>query len=308
MGSVARSPQRVNRIIRACHAAPNLTVPHIGELGLAARHQPDYRGTGDCRRGKAVARSFHRRRQAGGTARRAMGPRVAGSGRLPGGRSDIDLVALTATTLTDPHLRDLQRVHEALQDEMPLADKLHCSYMARSELADASRDHVTWAHGELYDRIVSPVTRRELTRGGLSLLGPLLAAVVPAVTDQELADYIRGDLRDYWYPKTARPALWLGDIWVDLGLLTLARATVTLHEGRLITRKEALEVLADRGAPADVLHDIYQRRYETPQPISEEWRARRGLLARTYVRAGIEEVLALPGRPRPKPARPAPAC
>jgi hypothetical protein len=213
------------------------------------------------------------------------------------GRSDIDLVALIATTLTGPHRRDLQRVHAALQDEMSLAGKLHCSYMARSELAGVSRHHVTWAHSELYERPVSPVTRRELTIGGLSLLGPSPVAVVPTVSDRELADYIRGDLRDYWYPKTALPDLWMSDIWVDLGLLTLARAAVTLHEGRLITKKEALKVLADRSVPADVIRDIYQRRYETPQPISEEWRGRRASLARTHVRAGIEEVLALPRRP-----------
>lgn len=218
-------------------------------------------------------------------------------GDFQAGRSDIDLVALTAAALTGSQQRDLERVHEALQDKVPLADKLHCAYMARSELADASRDHVTWAHGELYERPVSPVTRRELTSGGLSLLGPVPAAVIPAVSDQELADYIRGDLRDYWYPKTVLPDLWLEDIWVDLGLLTFARATVTLRDGRLVTKREALEILADRGAPADVIHDIYQRRYGTPQAISGEWRARRGSLARTYVRAGIAAVLALPGRP-----------
>jgi hypothetical protein len=43
----------------------------------------------------------------------------------------------------------------------------------------------------------------------------------------------------------------------------LARARVTLQDGRLITKREALEVLAGLGAPAAVLRDIYQRRYET---------------------------------------------
>lgn len=210
------------------------------------------------------------------------------------GRSDIDMVAVVATTLTGPRRQGLQRVHEALQADMPLAGKLHCAYMVRNELDDASRGHVTWAHRELFERTVSPVTRRELASGGLSLLGPSPDALVPAVSDGELADYVRGDLRDYWYPNTARPDLWLRDIWVDLGLLTLARAAVTLREGRLITKKEALSVLADRGAPADVVQDIYRRRYETPQPISGEWRARRAALARTFVRSGIEEVLALP--------------
>lgn len=210
------------------------------------------------------------------------------------GRSDLDLVALVGVTISDTQRQELKVTHEKLIKQVPLAGTLHCSYVVQSELADAGRRHVTWAHEELFERTVSPVSRRELGQGGLCLLGLAPATVVPAVTDQELADYIRGDLRDFWYQKTARPDLWLRDIWVDLGLLTLARATVTLQQGRLITKREALDVLTGMGAPADVVGDIYQRRYETGPPISPQWRARRGQLARTYVRAGIERVLALP--------------
>jgi hypothetical protein len=217
------------------------------------------------------------------------------------GRSDLDLVALIGAAITDAQRQDLQHIHETLLRQAPLASGLHCAYLVRSELADPGQPHLTWAHGELLHRRVSPVSRRELCRGGLGVLGPAPASVVPAVTDQELADYIRGDLREFWYPSTERPALWLRDIWVDLGMCTLARAAVTLQDGRLITKKEALEVLASWGAPADVIRDIYQRRYETAPPMSEQWRDRRGFLARTYVRAGIERVLELPGGSRPAP-------
>ncbi len=84
--------------------------------------------------------------------------------------------------------------------------------------------------------------------------------------------------------------MWLRDIWVDLGMLTFARATVTLRDGRLITKREALEVLTTLGAPAGVVRDIYQRRYENPPPISGQWRAERGSLARTFIQSGIERV------------------
>ena len=209
------------------------------------------------------------------------------------GPSDLDLVALTGTTLTPAQVQALQRMHETLHSQVPLAEKLHCAYVARSELGNTDHGHLTWAHGGLLERVVSPVSRRELCQGGLCLLGPAPATMVPPVTDQELADYIRGDLRDFWYPNTARADLWLRDIWVDLGLLTFARATVTLREGRLITKREALEVLASLDAPADVVRDIYQRRYQSPPPISESWRVMRGSQARTYLREGIGQVLAL---------------
>jgi hypothetical protein len=209
------------------------------------------------------------------------------------GRSDLDLIALTETTLTSVQQQGLRRLHEALHGQEPLAEKLHCSYVARSELGDTGRGHLTWAHGELFERAVSPVTRRELHKGGLALLGPVPTTVVPPVTDTELADYIRGDLRDNWYPNTAVPDLWLQDIWVDQGLMIFARATVTLREGRLITKREALAVLASLGAPAGLVRDIYQRRYENPEPVSERWRAERGRQASAFLREGIRRVLAL---------------
>jgi hypothetical protein len=209
------------------------------------------------------------------------------------GRSDLDLVALTETAPDSAQEQELRRTHEELRSQVPLAEKLHCAYVARGEAGDPGRGHLTWAHGELLRRIVSPVSRRELRQGGLCVVGPAPSAVIPPVTDAELADYIRGDLRDYWYPKTGRADLWLHDIWVDIGLTTFARAAVTLREGRLITKREALDVLAGLGAPADVVRDIYVRRYESPPPITERWRAERGKQARTYLREGIRQVLAL---------------
>jgi hypothetical protein len=215
------------------------------------------------------------------------------SGDYVPGRSDLDLVALVGAPVTGEQRRGLRCAHERLISQEPLAAGLHCAYMVSGEQADPGQDHLTWAHQELYERPVSPVSRRELCQGGLCLLGPAPAAVIPAVTDAELADYIRTDLRDYWYPKTALPDLWLADIWVDLGMLTLARAVVTLREGRLITKREALDVLASTSAPASVVGDIRDRRYGTPPPVSGEWRARRAGLARTHVRLGIQRALGL---------------
>jgi hypothetical protein len=149
----------------------------------------------------------------------------------------------------------------------------------------------SWPHAELFERPVSPVSRRELHQGGRCLLGPAPALVLPAVTDAELADYIRGDLRDYWYPHTRQAELWLRDIWVDLGMLTLARATVTLREGRLITKREALDVLTAMAAPAAVVADIRRRRYGSAQPSSANSLASRGAAAAAFVRHGIDRAL-----------------
>jgi hypothetical protein len=85
---------------------------------------------------------------------------------------------------------------------------------------------------------------------------------------------------------------WIRDIWVDLGLLTLARATVTLGSGELITKRQALGVLNQLGAPIEVLDDIRQRRYGDPDPASEEWLTRRADLTLTFLGPAIDRVVA----------------
>jgi hypothetical protein len=139
---------------------------------------------------------------------------------------------------------------------------------------------------------VTPVTRRELLDGGLALHGPSPMELLPSLARGELEDFIRRDLAEFWLPATRKPLLWMRDIWVDLGLLVLARATVTLRDGRLITKREALVELRELGAPADVVRDIHDRRYANPTPLGRLRRVRRAMRARAFLRRGIKRTLA----------------
>ncbi len=209
------------------------------------------------------------------------------------GRSDLDLITVVESPLDTTHRERLAEFHQRLMDEEPAAAGLHCSYLPRTALAEAGTDHVTWAHGTILERPVTPVTRRELLDGGLVLHGPPPTRLLPPLFPGQLEDHIRLDLREYWLPATGRAHLWLQDIWVDLGPLVLARASVTLRDGRLITKGEALTELPALGAPADLVHDIRERRYANPVPISEAERVRRGEQARAFVRRGIRSTLAM---------------
>ncbi|GAA3700392.1 nucleotidyltransferase domain-containing protein [Nonomuraea antimicrobica] len=203
-------------------------------------------------------------------------------------RSDLDLIAVLDSPATMDHWRRIKAVHRRLR--LPPAELLHCSYMARQELDDLAGEHITWAHGRIFRRPVTAVTRRELHEGARVLYGPPPAELLPPVSDEELARFIRTDLRDYWLVKAQARRRWLQDIWVDLGMMTVARATVTLREGRLISKLESLDVLAELGAPETVVADIRARRYGTPPPVLS--RFRRGRLARAFVRSAIRRALA----------------
>ena len=76
------------------------------------------------------------------------------------------------------------------------------------------------------------------------------------------------------------------------GVVDYAALGARLRDGRLASKREALDVLAQLDAPAEVVHDIYRRRYEAAQPISGRWRSQRAHLARTFVRSAIPHVLA----------------
>jgi len=210
------------------------------------------------------------------------------------GRSDLDLIAVVEGPLDAEQRSRLARIHRRLVDEEPVAAKLHCSYMAAAALDDPETRHFTWANGETVERPVTPVSRRELLDGGLALHGLAPAALLPPLAPGQLEDFVRRDLREFWLPATGRRRVWLQDIWVDLGMTGVARATVTLREGRLITKGEALAELLELGAPADVVRDIRERRYAQPEPINllrRIWRAER---TRAFVRRSIERTLREP--------------
>ncbi|MET9965877.1 nucleotidyltransferase domain-containing protein [Streptomyces sp. NPDC006356] len=211
------------------------------------------------------------------------------------GRSDLDLIAVLEGPLTPRTVWRVAKLHARLRSE-PLAAQLHCTYLTPDTVDDAGRRHLTWAHQELFKRTVSPVTRRELHAFGRVLHGRAPAGLLPPVPDRELADFVVRDQRDFWRPAVDNAPLWTRDVWVDLGTITFARASVTLRDGRLISKREALDLLPGLGAPAEVVEDIRRRRYDAAAPPpSDVWAARRAELTRAYLGPAIEELVSAYG-------------
>lgn len=111
------------------------------------------------------------------------------------------------------------------------------------------------------------------------------------MTDRQLADFVIEDLKDFWLPALDHPEWWRRDIWIDFGLLTFARATATLRDGRLITKGDTLRVLTELGAPIDVVDDIRQRRYGVPGSATEQWITRRAELTLAFLGSAIEQAI-----------------
>ncbi|MEV7206843.1 MULTISPECIES: nucleotidyltransferase domain-containing protein [unclassified Streptomyces] len=216
-----------------------------------------------------------------------------GAGDYQEGRSDLDLIAVLPRPATARTAWRIGLLHARLRDE-PLAGLLHCTYLSPDTVADPARRHLTWAHEQLFKRPVTPVTRRELHSFGRILHGESPKRLLPPVPDPELDAFVVRDQQDFWRPNVRRAELWSQDVWVDLGLITYARATVTLREGRLITKREALAELPALGAPGEVVEDVTERRYgngERPAATAE-WTARRAELTRSYLGPAIDTLVA----------------
>ncbi|MFD9437019.1 nucleotidyltransferase [Streptomyces sp. NPDC060002] len=208
------------------------------------------------------------------------------------GRSDLDLIAVLAGPVTPSAVWQLGRLHARLRNE-PLAPLLHCTYLTPGRAADPERRHLTWAHSHLFRRTVTPVTRRELLDFGRVLYGKPPGALLPAVPDRALGDFVVRDQRDFWRPAVDKAPLWRQNVWVDLGLLTFARATVTVRDGRLISKRRALDELSALGAPSEVVADIARRRYdEGAGPADPGWPTRRAELTRNYLGPAIDGLVA----------------
>ena len=154
--------------------------------------------------------------------------------------ADVEQLLDEFVDASTPGAAPLEALHRRLIREKAVAEKLHCAYVPSAEAADLSIEHLTWSHAQMHRRIVSGVTRAELQRFGRTLFGPPPSTTFPVVTPAQLRDAVRGELTGYW--RTAvrrRPLVWLDTTYVDLGLITLARADATLTDGTLISKREA---------------------------------------------------------------------
>ncbi|ULR49830.1 nucleotidyltransferase domain-containing protein [Streptomyces deccanensis] len=213
-----------------------------------------------------------------------------GGGDYREGRSDLDLIAVLDGPVTARTAWRVGRLHARLRHDR-LAGLLHCTYLTPATADDAERRHLTWAHGHLFRRPVTPITRRELHTFGLVLHGEAPKALLPPVSDIELDAFVVRDQKEFWRPAVDRAHLWERDVWVDLGLLTFARATATLRDGRLISKREALDLLPALGAPAEVVEDIVRRRYDG----RGEQVPYRAELTRQFLGPAIDDLLATYG-------------
>ncbi len=205
------------------------------------------------------------------------------SGDYRPGISDLDLVAFIEAELDEERQARLIGLHQATIRADACASNLHCIYVPVDQIADLEREHLTWAFDELFERTLSGIARAELLGDPVVVYGPAACDILPAMDRAAIATAARAELAGYWTEALNKPDVWREDVYVDLGLLTVARVVAAIDEGRLITKAEAIRRLHVLDVDEAIVGQIASRRRGEATAISDGDRSERAVYVRSFM-------------------------
>ncbi len=204
--------------------------------------------------------------------------------------SDIDVVVMLEHEPDGAAVGQLRRLHEALANSDDPAGRLHCLYAAARDAADPARLRTYWYGDQMTQWRVKLLTQAELAAAGVAIYGPWPPPGLGPVALADLQAAVREEITGYWRRVARRRTLWLTDVWVDFGLITLPRAEALLTAGDLITKSEAIRRMPGFGVPAVLADQIRRRRDGQDVKLGGLQRIRRAWLARSLMRRGIRRL------------------
>jgi hypothetical protein len=212
------------------------------------------------------------------------------SGDYRPGVSDIDAVALVDRA-PGPSRREVLRArHRMLERNAPGGAELHCVYVPWPAAQHPAVRHWTWAFGELFRRPLSGIGRAELLTDPVVVLGPRPSAWLPPMGPNDIRAAARAELTGYWRGAVRKRVIWAEDVYVDQGVTAVARADLTMRDGRLVTKSEALAHLPALGLPDEITDGVVRRRAGETVPMSVAERSARAAVVRSFVAAQIERL------------------
>lgn len=202
-------------------------------------------------------------------------------------KSDIDLIAVPRCRPGKDALARLQRLHLDLASAGGAFGRLNCLYIPAGRLADPEQLHPYWFGDQFTEWHLKLMTMVELARAGGALYGPWPPPGLGEVSLARLQEAVRDELSGYWREAIGHQDIWLQDLWVDFGLVTLARSAAVLRDGALISKSEAIGELAGFGVPAWLSEQIRRRREGGEVDVPEQQRPARARLVRRIMTDGI---------------------
>lgn len=203
--------------------------------------------------------------------------------------SDIDVMAVVGPSPGETAREGLEKLHLDLAAAGGACARLNCLYVQAGTLGDPERLHPYWYGDRFTQWQVKVMTMAELAHSGRALHGPWPPPGLPEVSLAELQTHVREHTGEYWPQMLERDEIWLADIWVDHGLVSLPRVAAVLRDGELITKSQAIGRLADFGVPDWLSDEIRKRRAGEDVPVTEQ-RLARARLTQQIMADGVREL------------------
>lgn len=161
--------------------------------------------------------------------------------------SDVDIVVVTHTALSEVELERLSAMHRRIfQSGLALADQLECSYIPRAELWRHVPERAFFPHVDRGEAVLSiqqhhsdwVIQRYSLHEFGFSVFGPSPAELVASVTSQELHQAVR-DLRWWWELQLVDTSRVEQAGYQVYSVLSMCRILYTLQTGTITSKPAA---------------------------------------------------------------------
>ena len=190
------------------------------------------------------------------SASRVLGSQLVGMylyGSLSGGdfdleTSDIDFLIVTASTLSDKTIAELESMHHQIwKSGLKWAAKLEGSYIPKRDIRrhnPRSAPCPTVNEGEFYlDKRGSDwiIQRHVIREQGIVLAGPEPKTLIDPISPEEIRRSVVGVLHEWWFPMLDDPA-WLRDHPIGyhaFAILSMCRVLHALEHGAIVSKPKA---------------------------------------------------------------------
>jgi predicted nucleotidyltransferase len=177
------------------------------------------------------------------------------SGEFDPETSDIDFLVVTAHSLSEGKVSELEALHNRLwATEWKWASKLEGSYVPKELIRRHNPDGApcpTVNEGAFFvDKRGSDwiIQRHVVREYGVVLAGPDPKTLIDPVTPDDIRGAVRGILQEWWFPMLEDPS-WLrdhGSEYHAFAILTMCRTLHTLEHGTIVSKRAAARWAQDK--------------------------------------------------------------
>ncbi|MBN2117058.1 MAG: DUF4111 domain-containing protein [Anaerolineales bacterium] len=170
------------------------------------------------------------------------------SGEFDPATSDIDFLVVTAHSLSEGKMSELEALHTRLwATGRKWASKLEGSYVPKELIRrhdpDGAPCPTVNERAFFVDKRGSDwiIQRHVVREHGVVLAGPDPKTLIDPVTSDDIREAVRGILQDWWFPMLDDPS-WLrdhGSEYHAFAILTMCRALHTLEHGTIVSKRAA---------------------------------------------------------------------